>query len=83
MPYRNEGMSEGETINFQTETLSRCGLPELAGVQGDILKIATAGLRAAVGEHGIPIRDELDLVLQLRAPSGPLRVASGRSPDRQ
>ena len=39
---------------------------------------------SAVGEHGIPIRDELDLTLQLRAPSGPLRVESGawhRDPD--
>jgi GNAT superfamily N-acetyltransferase len=32
---------------------------------------------SAVGEHGIPIRDELDLTLQLRAPSGPLTVESG------
>lgn len=28
---------------------------------------------SAVGEHGIPIRDELDLTLQLQAPSGLLR----------
>ena len=34
---------------------------------------------SAVGEHGILIRDELDLTLQLRAPSSPLTVESGPS----
>ena len=36
---------------------------------------------SAVGEHGIPIRDEVDLTLQLRASSAPLRVEIGHSSD--
>ena len=36
---------------------------------------------SAVGEHGIPIRDEVDLTLQLRASSAPLRVEIGHTSD--
>jgi hypothetical protein len=36
---------------------------------------------SAVGEHGIPIRDEVDLTLQLRASSAPLRVEIGHASD--